>query len=281
MIISHSRRFIFVHTRKTAGSSIGISLMRYCEPGDVVRGYISGGMAQGVYPPEFDEAARVLRVAKRVHALRHVPDVFRRLSDPQILQRVRDALRVALYREYVAEAYGVRNTHLTAAQTRELVGLDIWKGYRKFAFVRDPWDRMISFYRWRTRRNRHAPSFRQFVEAICSNDARRMRLLNAHGFDNAPFYAIENEMVLDLVGHYENLQEDLGRILKACGVDYDGWLPHNKRGFRQERDDEARYYSDDATIEMVGNISRDECERFGYRWENSPANLNAARKGTE
>lgn len=36
MIVSHRHRFIFVKTRKTAGTSVEIALSRYCGPSDVI-----------------------------------------------------------------------------------------------------------------------------------------------------------------------------------------------------------------------------------------------------
>lgn len=36
MIISHKYKFIFVRTRKTAGTSIEIGLSRFCEKEDVI-----------------------------------------------------------------------------------------------------------------------------------------------------------------------------------------------------------------------------------------------------
>ena len=36
MIVSHKNRFIFLKTRKTAGTSIEISLRPYCGPDDII-----------------------------------------------------------------------------------------------------------------------------------------------------------------------------------------------------------------------------------------------------
>jgi hypothetical protein len=37
LIISHRHRFIFLKTRKTAGTSVEIALSRFCGPDDVIR----------------------------------------------------------------------------------------------------------------------------------------------------------------------------------------------------------------------------------------------------
>ena len=41
MIISHKHEFIFIHTRKTAGSAIKCSLAKYLGPDDIVVGSIN------------------------------------------------------------------------------------------------------------------------------------------------------------------------------------------------------------------------------------------------
>ena len=46
MIVSHSRKFIFLKTRKTAGTSLEIALSKYCGPEDVLA------------PIDFDEGMR-------------------------------------------------------------------------------------------------------------------------------------------------------------------------------------------------------------------------------
>ena len=44
MIISHKHKFIFFKTRKTAGSSIQVSLAKYCGEDDIITGQYRDGV---------------------------------------------------------------------------------------------------------------------------------------------------------------------------------------------------------------------------------------------
>jgi hypothetical protein len=124
MIVSHRHRFIFVRTRKTAGTSVEIALSKFCGPDDVITrdaddalrrelGYPGpqndGGIPLSAYT--FSEWRRLLTRGERARFKNHTP----------------------------------------AARIRSLVGAEIWHGYYKFAIERDPWDKAISLYYWRTR----------------------------------------------------------------------------------------------------------------------------------
>lgn len=48
MILSHAHRFIFLHNRKTAGSSISVALARYLGPEDLQLSAIVETLREGI-----------------------------------------------------------------------------------------------------------------------------------------------------------------------------------------------------------------------------------------
>ena len=123
MIVSHEHRFIFVKTRKTAGTSIEVFLARLLGPDAVVT---------PVIPPVPG------------HLPRNHSAPFNPL--PQMLheRRIRPALADLRQRRTYWN-------HMPATRIRERVGARVWDSYFKFCFERDPWDKVVSWYwflRW-------------------------------------------------------------------------------------------------------------------------------------
>ena len=136
MIISHSKKFIFLHGRKTAGSSLGIALMKHLAPGDIVRGYIDGGLSMNILPPDWKKSLWYFR--------------------PYDLLRPRP--RSSAYRRFVKLYHGISSTHISAKDIKNYVGEKLWSEYFKFTIERNPFDRLVSFYYWRINGQKE-PSF--------------------------------------------------------------------------------------------------------------------------
>ncbi len=202
MIVSHDHRFIFLKTRKTAGTSVEISLSRYCGPMDVIT---------AISPADEFERLRLGQAPRNYYVAEHdIP------STPDITpEQMNDYLnKVKLQRKFY--------NHMPAREIKERVGKTIWNSYFKFTIERNPFDRAISQYYWEDR-NGDVGSLDNFF---------RMKLYQP----NYPIYSIDNNTVVDAVINYDTLENGLRNVCQRISLPFDGWLPNSKGGFRKNRD---------------------------------------------
>lgn len=243
MIICHSKKFIFLKAKKTAGSSIQISLMRALSSGDIVTGPVMEGITEGVYPPDWQRSFLSLRPT----------DIF--YSEP----------RNRAYERFLIKKFGIYKEHISAEKIRKYVGHKVWSEYFKFTFERNPFDRMVSFYFWRIRKLKRKPSFEEFINALYVKDEQFLKYYNLSGrYSNIDYYLIGDDMAVDFVGQYDNLLGDLEYICEKIGIKFDGWLPRLKNGTRPR----GISYSDVANDEITDKfkiIFSKEMSLFGYK----------------
>jgi len=147
----------------------------------------------------------------------------------------------------------------------------------KFSFVRNPWSRLVSEYRYRSFLSHK--SFKDFV----------MNKLPAPGWDDKyrhimpqteMLYDSDGNLLVDFVGKFEHLNRDFEQVCKQLGFD-DSSLSHInssdkksrelRRKFRNfiHRNGEANLrkyvdFYDDETREFVSTLYRKDIENFGY-----------------
>lgn len=231
MILSHKHRFIYIKTYKTASTSIEAALSALCGPDDVITPaseplmkHREGGRAQNY-----------------------------RLDHPLVPKR--PLLKRLLMRpeRHYHPSVGYYE-HMPAWRVRAYAGEDVWNAYYKFSFERNPWERQVSWYRYKTKSKTKRPSFEAF-----NRDKSRAYVGN---FD---LYSIDDEICLDFVGRYEELDDDFARVLDATGLTGKVDLGHvNRSEDRETRDYRAMY--DDALKEKIAGWYAREIARFGYEF---------------
>lgn len=178
-VISFAHEVIFLKTRKTAGTSMELWLSSIAGPDDVLA---------PVDPVDEEARSNVGRSAQnyRIPAARYRP------------------------RDYVRRAAGRRPmfvNHMPASDVRAYVGERVWGSFLKVTIERDPYDRAVSMYRFKTRGLPEAPSLREFLH-------RCPRRLLA----NAPIYSIDREVVADVVIDYATLDAGTRVLQRLLGV---------------------------------------------------------------
>jgi len=228
MIISHRNRFIFIKTRKTAGTSIEIALSQFCGPEDVIT-----------------------RISKDDELIRMSLGYL----GPQNYKDPTQYLNLKYWRRFLKRKNGKNSTgqHGSSSFIKKYIGENIWNGYYKFCFERNPFDKAISHYYWAARKLSSPPEINDFLQTY-------PRYL----LSNWSIYTIEDKIAVDHIGKYESMDEDLKLIFRKLGLPYcilpntKGYARKNRQHYSQVLNEKSRH--------LIEEICAKEIENFGYDW---------------
>jgi len=226
VIVSHSHRFVFVKTKKTAGTSVEIALSRAAAPGDIITRLTQED-------EEFRRACGGVGPQNE-----RIPISRWRLPEIRRLGHRRSPL--------------FRN-HMPARDIRRILPTP-WDEYLTFTIVRNPWDAVVSAYFWFC--GRHPGTTITLSDFISSGRATWIASwpILSDGFSVLP----------DEIVRYEHLQDDLRRLSAITGLD-PTQLPRAKSQFRNDRRHYTELMSP-RDRDSVASQFRIEIDRFGYEY---------------
>lgn len=230
MILSHAHRFIYVKTFKTASTTVEAVLSECCGEDDVIT------PAQ----PELMKTRRGRQAQnyRLVHPLVPKRPWYKRWSGRPV--------------SYYDPSVGFYE-HMPADRIRRYVGEEIWRSYFKFSFERNPWQRQVSWYLFKTRGKSPRPDFDAF------NRKRRRAVVG-----NYDLYSIDGDVALDFVGRYEHFADDFARVLGHLGLPAAA-VPVTNVSAGQDR--HWRDYYDGRSRELVAGWYAREIALFGYTFD--------------
>ena len=143
------------------------------------------------------------------------------------------------------------------AKTAKKIYKDDWNEYFTFSFVRNPWDIMVSWYKWR---RSHNLSFDKFLTEYKIKHKYADWLPET--LYQTDFLLDENDNPLvNFIGRFENLQEDFNVVCDKIGIPHQQ-LPHTNKTKHKHY---TEYY-DDETKEIVAERCARDIEYFGYEF---------------
>jgi chondroitin 4-sulfotransferase 11 len=148
-------------------------------------------------------------------------------------------------------------------------------GYFKFAFVRNPWSKMLSEYLYVRNQGRRfltaaqikrINNFSSFIDLI--GDTRKAQpslsdknFLASHAKSQSEFLIDENGLAIDFIGKFENLQKDFDIVCNRIG------LKETKlRRINGTRHRHYRHYYDSLTKRRVENMFDKDIANFNYEF---------------
>lgn len=156
-----------------------------------------------------------------------------------------------------------KNTELSKHGFNIRINLDEYGDYYKFAFVRNPWDRVVSCYHNKvlTKNDKNfqrcfGKNFEFFVDFINSQDLTKG---DFHIKLQTKLIPVER---MNFIGRLENFNEDLKFLLSVIGLK-DQEIPHKNRS---EHKHYSTYYTE-RTKEIIAQKYKEDIETFGYTFE--------------
>lgn len=259
MIISHKHRFIFLHCRKVAGSSLTVYLNTYLGPDDLQVGSwedtISNG---GRYNRRVLNDFISFRGMK--YSFRYIVD---RLGKNPRFQHANfvNTVNKDLYRGFT----GSQPEHPTAAELRNF-DPDSWANYFKFCFIRNPYERALSDYRWRIPNTLDSGiSFSEFLERLADVKRPDPEGVVPKTVSNWPIYTIDDRIAVDFIGRYENLTADFERVCREIRIPFvPEHIPFAKKGSGKRASGGYREFYGEREKQLVEQLFWNEIETFGY-----------------
>ena len=231
MIVSHKHRFIFIKTKKTAGTAIEAAISQLCGPDDVITPYRAASEKdrKGLGPQNY----------RIEHPLKPQRSIWRKLF-----------MRPERYWHPTVGFY----EHMPAWRIRNYVGEEVWGSYYKFAFDRNPWDRQVSWYLYKTKSKKNPPSFEQHLETWAAY------------VDNHELYMIDQNLAVDFLGRYETLEEDLNKALAEAGVTTPISVPKVNLTPNKDASHDYRDYYTPKIRDKMAKWYEPEIELLGYQF---------------
>lgn len=236
MICSFSRRFLFVKTRKTGGTSVEIALSRYCARGDIITPISPVDELMRL------DSGRLAQNYLREHRYR---ELAYRLAIRLRRQRIAKTLT-----KLDAPFYN----HMSLAQIRELIEPRRLEGLTTFTIERHPYEKVMSlaYFSRKTKANRD----REIGDIVDT-------VIEQKKYLNYPLYTLGGKLAVDTVIQYDELMPELNAILAKLSLAPLSTLPNAKGGFRTERKPAAEVLSERQKQRIQADAAF-EFEQFGY-----------------
>lgn len=213
MIISHGRKFIFVHIPKTGGTSLSLALEAKAMKDDVLIGDT---------PKAKNRRGRIKGAETSGRLWKHS-----RLTD----------------------IYG-------------LVTQEDIENYFVFTIVRNPWDRMVSYYHWLKDQKFDHPAVRVAQENSFADFLDDRIIQRSLQYDASKRY-VSDQVGLDRCNLYlrmETLEQDVLELEQNLGLKL-GALPHDNQS-RRERD--YKVYYETHSKDIISAVFAEDIAKFGY-----------------
>ena len=157
--------------------------------------------------------------------------------------------------------------HLTANQVIQHIGQKKWNNAYKFTVVRNPWDKVVSQYKFRIKTNKSKMteqriSFKDWVTKVFKEKDSfyyggrpQMYIPQVEWLKN-----VEGEIDIDNILRFENITEDYKHMAKLLKINQN--LPH----LNSTQKSDYRGFYDEETKLIINKWFKEDIKQFGYKF---------------
>lgn len=151
--------------------------------------------------------------------------------------------------------------HLNSQEVRSIIGKEQWSNYFKFAFVRNPWDRAVSFYFY-VKQSTKNPNSLSFGKTYPETFADWVEKRNLPSDQYSKIVNDKGKVMIDFVGKFENLEDDFETISSKLN------MPQLQLGHlkKTQRGDYHQYYTNDKIIKIISDRYEKDINLLEYKF---------------
>jgi len=150
--------------------------------------------------------------------------------------------------------------HDCAIDAQRIIPADTYENLYKFAFVRNPWDWIVSLYHYLCRQEKHRHhekvlqmSFEEYLQFEIKQNKRFQYTFVTNN---------KGELIVDFIGRFENLADDFASIAQSIQLP-ELTLPHRNKSQHKPYQE----YFTDETRQWVAEHWAKDIEMFGYSFD--------------
>lgn len=259
LIISHKHKFIFLHARKCAGSSVTAALNHCLGEADIQVGAWADTLELGGELNTHTRQVIYKSHTARFAFLSHLAS-FNLLTNPR--RRVRGGVNHSIKKHWT-NILGENPAHASAKSIEDYIPRE-FSSYTKIAVIRDPKRMELSDYGWRVKRKGIPLSFYDFLLLkLDALDGGKRHNVVPTPVTNWPIYSIDESPVVDRWLRFENLAQDFAVLVNdhqlGCG---ELGYAKSAKTFIAKKDD---YFDvSEREMELILELHRNEYELFEY-----------------
>lgn len=156
------------------------------------------------------------------------------------------------------------HSHIPSLVDKEVLSQSWVDNAFKFAFVRNPWDRLVSLYHWLDDKE-SGPPFEDWLQSVVKANYERPGTQNIQGLYQAnrlvDWLRPEGIWLPDYIGKFETLNTDWITIQKILGITAS--LPHGNQSIHKP----YAYYYNSATRRLVEKRFEEDIDLFKYTFQ--------------